>query len=134
MTTDDLIRDLCSWVQTLPQLKNEAELHAQILAKLKAMKLSCHDRCRLQNPEAGGVSKPDVRVTNVEPQLLIEIKANGGWKCVSHAAWQLFQASKLLQREGTTTRKLAVFGAKFDDPILRQMLATLDIESACVQV
>jgi len=133
MNTDDLIRDLCSWVQTLPPLKNEQELHGKILAKLNTLNLTCVDRGDVLNPEASGVSRPDVLVTGVDPQLLIEIKASGDWKLASQAAWQLFQAAELLRRNGTATRKLAIFGGKLSDPMLRQMLEALGIESECVQ-
>ena len=133
MTTEDLIRDLRLWVQTLPKLRNEAELQTQVLEKLQTMRLSYCDRGKLENPRANGVSQPDVLVTCVDPQLLIEIKADGDWKSASHAAWQLFQAAELLKEDGIKTRKLAIFGGKLSDPLLLKMLEALDIASECVQ-
>jgi hypothetical protein len=132
VNTDDLIRDLRSWVPTLARPKDEAELHNQILEKLKRRGLSPIDRGAIPNPDANGVSKPDVLVNSVDPQLLIEVKVGGEWRCASDAAWQLFQAAELLRRAGTTTRKLAIFGGEFGDPIVRQMLQALGIEWACV--
>jgi hypothetical protein len=134
MTADDLICDLRSWIQARPQPKNESEFHDDIFGRLKIQGLVFDNKKRIKNPGTRGVSIPDMLVTSVTPQLLIEVKANGGWRCVSEAAWQLYQADELLQGEGTVTRKLAIFGSKLTDPILCKMLGTLGIESACVQV
>ena len=98
------------------------------------MDLSYLDKGQIRNLGAGGVSKPDVRVTGVKPELLIEIKVDGGWKCGSQAAWQLFQAAELLLTEGIVTRKLAIFGSRIGDPILRKMLDALAVDSAWIQV
>jgi hypothetical protein len=134
MTTDDLIRALCSWAEEPSQHKNEHELHRAVLAKLGKMNLHYCDEPRLPNPGASGLSKPDILVTDVTPQLLIEIKATGSWKHASQAAWQLFQAAELLQRDGTETRNFAIFGGKISDPIMLKMLNVLGVEWGCVQM
>jgi hypothetical protein len=134
MTTDDIIRDLCSSAEKPSQHKNEHELHLAVLAKLETMNLRYCSKPKLPNPDVNGVSEPDVLVTDVTPHLLIEIKTDGDWKHASEAAWQLFQAAELLKRDGTATRKLAIFGGKISDPIMLKMLEALEIEWGYVSI
>ncbi len=130
MQPTELIDKLCEWIPTLPSMADEKELHERVLEKLKGWGAVCEDRVAIQNPGVGK-SIPDLRVSSLEPQLLMELKCDGSWKCVSQAGWQLFQASKLLQHQGIATSRLAIFGSPFNDPLLPLMLEALDIRAAC---
>ncbi len=130
MTSEEVVESVRKRVQNLSPPKNEPELHQSVLEHFQTLGLSCLDRKPI--PSATGVSRPDLRVTSVKPSVLIEIKYRGDWPYVSQAAWQLFQAAKLLEAQSEDTRKIAIFGGQFTDPLLPAFLGTLDIEWICV--
>jgi hypothetical protein len=111
MKASELTEKLIDWVSNTQPVQTEKELHAKVLETLKDWGMCVEDKAPIRNPRLGK-SRIDLRVTNVDPQLLIELKKGGDWHYVSNAAWQLYQASKLLQDKDVATSMLAIFGSR----------------------
>jgi hypothetical protein len=73
-----------------------------------------------KNP-AGGKSRLEIYVTGTTPHLLIELKRDGDHGYAHEALWQLFQVSEILKLDGIATVRLAVFGKRIVDPLMREV-------------
>jgi hypothetical protein len=137
MDFDTMVREVRGWLTALPQgrfsgcyrhgsgnkpQRCENCIERQLEAKLRNLGLTVKSQEVVANPPRG-TSQLDLLVTTADGEALIEIKLGGDHPDGSGANWQLYQWDQLKRREdGKTRRKVALFGERLLDPLMRKWL------------